>query len=275
LITVIIAHHLNENQHILDWCLESVLLQNEDKEIIVLSDAKMPPNVPKGVTLFHATDGTLYTPGRKLNVGLRTASPKTTHFVYLNDDIILGKDCLKSLKESAGTERMITPLCNADDLNILYQDKRFPKENELTYWMVNAPVVRDVIHNHKPGLTTVVATHRLYMSCFIMPKEVYEKVGEFDEKFEVGWEDEDYCVRASLAGVKMGVNTGAFSFHIGSATISKTKDKQRDKRNHEYFISKWGFFYLPKSTDVGFSLMAAAGFGYLHKNKVMEFETKE
>ena len=83
-------------------------------------------------------------------------------------------------------------------------------------------------------------------SCFLIHKEVWDKVGPFDEKFEMAYcEDQDYHVRLHMAGVWAYCIDLPF-YHIGSATVSLMSPKEQKKlqdmanRNRAYFREKWG-----------------------------------
>jgi len=55
--------------------------------------------------------------------------------------------------------------------------------------------------------------------CWIMKREVYAKVGDFDEIFGTGnSEDIDYCYRAKKAGFKMAIAPHVFVHHYGGMT---------------------------------------------------------
>lgn len=274
MISVIITHHLNENQNLLDWCIESIQKQDIEKEIIVLADTINEPSVPSGVILHYATDGSLDMPCKMINAGFRRASKQATHFFYTNDDIIVGKDCIAGLKASSGNDKIVTAVCNSDDINILSQEE-WPKDPVETNKLVRLSHIRDKIHAYKPGSQTVLATNRLYMASFMLPRAVYERIGDFDEYFQVGWEDEDYCLRAAMAGVQLGIDTSCYTFHVGSATVKKNRNQDRDKRNHEYFYKKWGFPYIPKMTSPGFGYIAAVGMRECVANKQVELKVEQ
>lgn len=84
-------------------------------------------------------------------------------------------------------------------------------------------------------------------SCYLIRREVYEKVGPFDENFRIAFcEDGDYDLRLYKAGIRAYCLDLPF-LHHGSMTI-KNADPieirriqiQADK-NREYFKRKWGF----------------------------------
>lgn len=84
-------------------------------------------------------------------------------------------------------------------------------------------------------------------SCFLIRREVYEKVGPFDEGFKIAFcEDGDYDLRLYKAGIRAYCLDLPF-LHHGSMTIKNAEPGeirriqiQADK-NREYFKRKWGF----------------------------------
>ena len=83
-------------------------------------------------------------------------------------------------------------------------------------------------------------------SCYPIRKEVYQKVGPFDELFEGAFcEDWDYHVRMHKAGIYAHCIDVPF-YHVGSATINSMPEdeakvlQEQAARNREYFKEKWG-----------------------------------
>ncbi len=83
---------------------------------------------------------------------------------------------------------------------------------------------------------------------FCMHKEVFTKVGRFDENFLwAACEDNDYTYRCQLAGVTVS-NLGVPSHYNGSATTSDPNSPRHAVHTHnvEYIGQKWGVNYEHK-----------------------------
>jgi len=85
-------------------------------------------------------------------------------------------------------------------------------------------------------------------SCYLISREVYFKVGEFDENFKVAYhEDNDYHLRLHRAGVFAHCIDLPF-YHAGAATINASTAAEQEyykKAAHDnslYFNEKYGFF---------------------------------
>lgn len=83
-------------------------------------------------------------------------------------------------------------------------------------------------------------------SAFMITKEGYEKVGEFDENFSPAYfEDNDYHYRINLAGLKAITVPMAVYYHYGSRTsvegLPRSIERHQSfERNRQYYIKKWG-----------------------------------
>ncbi len=80
--------------------------------------------------------------------------------------------------------------------------------------------------------------------CFMVKREVFDRIGLFDEHFRIGqFEDRDFFRRALLAGFVPGTTGRSFIHHFGSVTqnmIRKNTDKKPyETENRAYFRKKW------------------------------------
>ena len=94
---------------------------------------------------------------------------------------------------------------------------------------------------------------RLVGLCVLMTRKFFDTVGYFDERFVGGmWEDNDWCLRARLAGFKFAVDRSTFLHHFMSKTfaISDVKAPERFHSNKKRYYDKW------KETDNEFEKLA-------------------
>jgi len=88
------------------------------------------------------------------------------------------------------------------------------------------------------------------MFCAAMRRDVWERLGALDEQFEVGlFEDDDYAMRARLAGYRVVCAEDAFVHHFGQATIGKPGPTPSYgtlfHRNRRRWEAKWGIEWRP------------------------------
>ncbi|MBD8881281.1 glycosyltransferase [Rhodanobacter sp. 7MK24] len=80
--------------------------------------------------------------------------------------------------------------------------------------------------------------------CVMMPRRVYEAVGELDEAFGIGmFEDDDYCRRVQHAGWSIACADDVFIHHHLSASFSQIKQEKRQamfEQNKAIYEAKWG-----------------------------------
>jgi GT2 family glycosyltransferase len=92
--------------------------------------------------------------------------------------------------------------------------------------------------------------------CFILPYTTWEKIGGFDEKFIIGYfEDNDYAYRMKLAGLKVHAD-GWFNPEVyrNSQTIAKDNSLNRQfELNKQRFINKWGGFPTEETYTIPFN----------------------
>ena len=78
--------------------------------------------------------------------------------------------------------------------------------------------------------------------CMAIRREVVEAIGGFDPVFRIGnYEDDDYCVRARLAGFGLWVCRDSFVHHFGSTTFRMLPEDYRRllHENGLRFCAKW------------------------------------
>ena len=87
-------------------------------------------------------------------------------------------------------------------------------------------------------------TTALAFFCAAMPRSVYETVGGLDERFGLGFfEDDDYCNRVRQAGFKTAVAEDVFVHHHLSASFDQMDQQRRQalfERNKALYEEKWG-----------------------------------
>jgi O-antigen biosynthesis protein len=98
-----------------------------------------------------------------------------------------------------------------------------------------------------------VSEDRLTGFCMLINRKLINAIGGLDPRFGIGnFDDDDYCLRARLAGWDVRIALGAFVHHIGHATFAKTLTDDQFKAlllaNWELFKTKWN---IPMETPYG------------------------
>ncbi|QGG55542.1 glycosyltransferase family 2 protein [Paenibacillus sp. B01] len=85
-------------------------------------------------------------------------------------------------------------------------------------------------------------TERLTGFCMLMRRGLLEEIGYFDEGYEVGnYEDDDFSLRARLAGYRLAIAGDAFIHHYGNVSIRSIGRRMEaiTLSNRRYFLAKW------------------------------------
>lgn len=87
--------------------------------------------------------------------------------------------------------------------------------------------------------------HQMF-SCFMVRKELFDKVGRFDENFYPAYfEDNDFHRRMKLAGAVEAIAPCGYD-HVNSGTLKRFTPAQTEqhhanfRRARSYYVSKWG-----------------------------------
>jgi GT2 family glycosyltransferase len=88
------------------------------------------------------------------------------------------------------------------------------------------------------------------MFCTALRRDVYERVGPLDERFEIGlFEDEDYSIRVRAAGYRVICAEDVFLHHFGQASIGKLAATgeygELFHRNRRRWEEKWRACWTP------------------------------
>lgn len=85
----------------------------------------------------------------------------------------------------------------------------------------------------------IYESHRLVFFCVALKRELVDLIGLMDTGYIKGnFEDDDYCLRAILAGFKLAIAQNAFVYHFGSMTFKKNRiihDDYMDKNRMRFY----------------------------------------
>jgi len=196
------------------------------------------------------------------------SSDGTSDYLSSLDDICLitnktNQGCAKSWNQ--GVERS-----TGDWIIILNNDVRLPSK-----WLSNlisianknsfdvlSPGIRegslnyDFNHYAEKYMCRMKCAFRLWTpngACFAVKKNVFEKIGVFDENFKVGqYEDADFFRRCKIARLKMGTTGYSFIHHFGSTTqktITSTNPGNYAEINKQYHRNKWKIGFLLRNIE--------------------------
>ena len=171
----------------------------------------------------------------KTNLGLAKAwnqAVKLTSgqfILFLNPDLVLTKGCLSKLVKSAARHEKAM-VVGAKILN----------PDGTIYHAGATGKIRGRGKQDRPGLYDREAkVHWVQGSCFLVKREVFQKVGGFDERFFVYGEEVDFCRRVRQAGYDvLYAPVPIYHYRQGSAITPKVRSQLR-RRSARLLKEKW------------------------------------
>ena len=223
-------HSLEANTAYPDW--ELVLVDNAStdgsREFLADHAAKNPR-----ARLVQNDENLGFAAGN--NRGLEAAAGE--YLVILNNDTYVTPgwlaDLVRHLRQDAGlglVGAVTNNIGNEAKIDIDYADMAGMEKAALAYTSS---------HPRQTLESNVVA-----FFCVAMPRALYEKVGGLDERFGLGFfEDDDYCRRVRDAGYGIAIAEDVFVHHHLSASFDAMDTRRRNElfeRNKALFEEKWG-----------------------------------
>lgn len=239
-VTVVVLNYKSKEQTL--KCIDSITKSNyEDVDIIVVDnnsadgledDIKNIPNV----TFIQTGNNLGYTGGN--NIGIKKAIENNADFIFvLNADAFLEKNAISALLEVVNKDENIgivgPKILFGDKKTIWYAGGIFDKANILGRH-------KGVDEKDHGQYDTKEETDYVTGGAIFIKKEVFDKVGLFDEKYFLYYEDSDFCMRAKKAGLKVVYVPQAVVYHENASSTGLGSPLQ------DYFITRNRLLYATK-----------------------------
>jgi GT2 family glycosyltransferase len=209
--------------------------------IVVADDGSGPEHLAKlgridGIRIVPAAHNGGF--AANVNRGLRASDPRHD-VVVLNSDTLPRRGWLAAL-QCASRARPGIGIVGA---KLLYPDGRIQYAG--TVRNLGAPEWFDHRYRFKPADwgpaqiagPTIAATG----ACMYITRAALDAIGEFDERYEMAFEDVDYSLRAWQSGFEVAYQPAAQLIHLESVTRG-TEQGERELRSQSAFWSRWGAF---------------------------------
>ncbi|MFD2612355.1 glycosyltransferase family 2 protein [Paenibacillus gansuensis] len=166
------------------------------------------------------------------NIGLQLS--RGDNLLLLNNDVLVTREWL---------ERMLDCLHSSADIGVVGPVTDYASgRQQLDVSGMQQEEVLAQFSTRDRGKWQVA--DRIVGLCYLMKREVFDRVGLLDERFSPGhYEDDDYCFRVRLEGYRLMIAGDSFIYHLGSKSFGKEDQEQVKElliRNREKFIAKWG-----------------------------------
>lgn len=168
------------------------------------------------------------------NIGIRFALEKFAEYVLvLNNDAYLEPDTLEKLISYAGKDQtvgILSPLVFTANKKIWFAGGRID-------WLRMR-----TIHDNLRVLKTPYASDYLCGCSLFVSQAVFQKIGLFDEKFFLYYEDADFSIRARKAGFKIRI--------VPQAQLIHDEQSESNKPQKIYWLVLSGIIFFRKHTPL-------------------------
>jgi GT2 family glycosyltransferase len=214
-------------------CLRSLVkTKSEDDEIIVIDNGSKEYLIDVVVDIYNYNEENLGFP-KAVNQGVSLARGK--YICIMNNDIVVTGNWLNNLIDHIenGHADIIGPITNESSGKQARLVKIYQNYEELEN------IAKELSEVNKARFTEV---GWLIGFLFVCPKMIFEKLGGFDERYNIGnWEDIDFCYSAKQAGLHIAIAEDVYVHHFGSSSFKEDlityKKLLRD--NQKLFEEKW------------------------------------
>ncbi len=240
-------------QKYLDDCLKSIERQTDkNHKVYVISSGDYNPQTQLSTSMdvsskhFHQR---MHFP-EAVNEGVKLT--RSENILICNDDIIMQKDCLKTLVEEIEKhpDRIINPTSTCDngrffDLPLGFKMRGFLHlfdANHYTHDQISPHYVHEIInsmHILNPMVPGEMIVKYAAFYCTMMKRSTWNTVGGIDTKLKTGQDDLDFCLRAKAHGISSFITHKALAFHYSGASADIYLTKEDRQWNIDYFNKKW------------------------------------
>lgn len=248
-ISVIIVHF--NTPLVLEKCVFSVRKQNVNCEIIVVDNNSAEKPLPE--TMNYENVKVIYNKlnfgfGKANNIGVKEA--KGEYLFFINSDVIINEDLISETCKIIGTITkpvLITnKVLNEDSTPQVIAGKNPSIIREYFSWTLNKiayiklPYLND--NWYKTWEYNEITKVQRISGCFMATrKSDFDRIGGFDEKFFMYYEDADLCRRY--------IKNGGVVLYNPKGTITHLKGVSTNTSNREFIINeefKSSNYYLTK-----------------------------
>jgi len=171
-----------------------------------------------------------------INQGLKRA--KGEYIVLLNNDTVVTNGWLRNLIKVAQSNPrigLVGPMTNSVD---------GPQKDRTAWYVSLKHMARHAERTAKIYKDITYEAVKLRFYCVLITRQVLEVCGGLDERFSPGnCEDDDYCLRAQLAGFSIVIARNVFIHHYGSKSFTISGARNYNaliEENKVKFRGKWG-----------------------------------
>ncbi|MBU0472740.1 MAG: glycosyltransferase [Bacteroidetes bacterium] len=231
------------NKKYIEECLNSIRKYTKHNHEIVIIDNASDKETIEFLKVFSSENNVklvlnkenLGFPGGN-NVGINNSIGD--YILFINNDTIVTEGWLERMLEIAEAHPeigIVGPISNSVSGRQLDKNARYESIEDMHKYAAK-------VKNENKG--QFFQFPRVAFLCTLVKKEVIDKIGGLDERYSPGnFEDDDFCLRAQMAGYKTVIATDVFIHHYGSVSFKVNGESEYAKRieiNKQKFVDKWG-----------------------------------
>ena len=232
------------NYNILKRCIDSIEKKTnyKNKEIIIVDNSSTDNATKKYYSsLSHKiiTYSENFNFSKMNNLAVQSSSGQL--LLFLNDDTkVLDSFWLDELVSITMQKDVgvVGPKLIFSDNTIQHAGVVFLKTGSGFHPLMRQLEYSTVYHNI---LTSTRDYSAVTGACLMIKKEIFNKVGNFDNSFDVYYGDADLCLQVVKMGYRVIYTPFTKLLHQGSFTITKSNSSHFDIENHVKFIKKWPY----------------------------------
>ncbi|MEL6049012.1 glycosyltransferase family 2 protein [Methanothrix soehngenii] len=161
------------------------------------------------------------------------------HLLFLNNDIeVLNSDWLEAMLEQSQRDEI-----GCVGAKLLYPDRKIQHVGVVVGWGGRAEHIYKWLHSNDIGYMGHFVSIRNYSAvtaaCMMLRKSIFNEVGGFDERFEIGFGDVDLCLRVRELGYENLFTPYAELLHYESATRGRSFSFDPHPNDTKRFIERW------------------------------------
>jgi len=231
-----------DNKLILQRCLDSLRTKTDYKnfEVIIIDNNSETEEMKKYLnSLSHKVLSykDSFNFSKLNNLGRKNATGE--FLLFLNDDIAaLKSNWLENMIEIGQQEGVgvVGAKLVLSDNNIQHAGWVYLKSGAGIHPFTDTDAESDKFN----GQINVIRNYSAVTgACQLIKTEIYDKVGGYDENFDLYYGDSDLCMKVIEAGYRIVYTPYAKLLHQGSTSIKKQSKVFFSTENHLEFITKW------------------------------------
>lgn len=229
----------------LTQCLDSVFSTTKSEDILVIDDASTDQRIAPYLAKLRA-DGKIRLISNLNNLGfvksanLGLASSNLNDIILLNSDTIVFDGWLDGILNTAESNlrvATVTAMSNAATVYSLPFDEEFNCDPAITATMAHELIGNTTSQEFPIEIPTC------HGFCVLITRQALSEIGGFDEEtFGLGYgEENDFSMRAKIAGFKNLLATNVVVHHFGSKSFEKSRSSLAAK-NMQKLLTRYPNF---------------------------------